>query len=103
MVDKVGALMRRPINGYGVLVLLVVCLSLAGLGIASARGEGRRTADVVCSLVAEAAGTEARKLTEYDREPPATEAGRAQRRAVEESLQQWRDQGARLGCSPGKE
>ncbi len=98
MVDKVGALMRRNINGYGVLVLFVVCLSLAGIGLARARGEARRTADVVCSLVAEARDTEQRKLLEYEKEPPATEAGKAQRRAVEESLQRWIDRGRVLGC-----
>lgn len=51
-----------------------------------------------CTIARNATATEERKLAEYDREPPQTDAGRAQKDAVEDSLRLWRDTLARARC-----
>lgn len=90
--------MRQPINGYGAIVILVVALSLAGIGIAIGQAGDRKIRTSFCRGAEISADTEQRKLTEYEQEPPVTSAGRAQRDAVKESLRAWRGELERAGC-----
>jgi hypothetical protein len=93
-----GERMRQPITGYGALVILVVCLSLAAIGIAIGQAGDRKIRTSFCRSAEIAADGEQRKLTEYEQEPPTTAAGASQRDAVKESLRAWRGELERAGC-----
>lgn len=94
--------MRQPVTGYGLAVVLILCISLTIASLAVSYVARRNTELKFCSSVASSTATEQRKLDAYRREPPPTPAGKAQMREVEVSLRSWSELGRRLGCPPSE-
>lgn len=89
---------RRPGVGYAVLTLFVVTLTWGGIVNFRQNSARERTDRVVCEILAEGAATEQGRLEAYAQEPPATDAGRAQKRASEQALVRWEHRARDLGC-----
>lgn len=94
--------LSQPVNGYGLMVLLIVCISLAGLGMVQANAARHNTERKFCALLMQSENRAERQLAAYDESPPSTEAGRAQRDEVIISLGQLTRLERQLGCPRGK-
>lgn len=91
--------MRQPVNGYAMAMLLVVCTSLAVLGVLLSQANSRRVTQVVCEVSGEVVSGINRQLEVYKETPPTTPAGQAQRRELQEALLRWQSRERQLGCS----
>lgn len=99
MVDRVKDFMRQPVSNYSLAVLLLVCVSLAGLGVLLSQASSKRVTQVVCEVSGEVVSDIHRRLAAYEQAPPTTAAGFAQKREIEESLRRWESRERQLGCS----
>ncbi len=90
--------MRQPATRTELTLLLIVCLSLAALGLivnnAQRRSSERKFCDVVAGTVFQARN----QLEAYRQNPPISDAGRAQQEQVGAALKQYLDLQGRLGC-----
>lgn len=92
--------MKQPINGYGALVLLVVCLTLAGLGLQVALSANNRSDLKFCAIVGGAHRSATERVAGYEAAPPSTAAGRAQQQQAIQSERNWAELERALNCPP---
>lgn len=103
MVTSIRNKLSHPVNGYGLLVLLVVCFSLAGLGLVVSLSAVHDSERKFCALLANSHTRAQRALDAYRDAPPTTEAGRRQRDEVIIALSQLNQLERDLGCPPDQE
>lgn len=84
---------------YSIIAVFVTCLTAVVVSNVRVSSQRERTDQIVCSLVLEAARTEAGKLAEYEQAPPTSLAGQAQRDAVAKALARWNSRADELGCN----
>jgi hypothetical protein len=99
MVNWMRDFMRQPVNGYAMAMLLVVCTSLAVLGVLLSQANSKRVTQVVCEVSGEVVSDLNRRLAAYAEAPPSTASGQAQQRELEETLLRWQSRERQLGCS----
>ncbi len=90
--------MRQPATRTELTLLLIVCLSLAALGLVVGNAQRRASERKFCEVVAGTVFQAQRQLKAYEQAPPATAAGKAQREQVAAALKQYQDLQRRLGC-----
>lgn len=94
---------ERGPRWYAGLTIFVVAVTLGVLNNLKQDASQKRTDHVVCEIIAESAATERGRLQAYEAEPPATQAGKAQREASREALARWEHRARDLGCPPEQE
>lgn len=94
--------LSKPVNGYGLTVMLVVCLSLAGVGLATNIGQIHESERKFCALIGNSHVRAQRAADAFVTSPPVTEAGRRQRDETIIALSQLRKLERDLGCPPGR-
>ncbi len=85
-------------NGWLLLLAAACTILTLVMGVIYTNRRAVITERKFCELSANSVETERRKLAEYQKEPPQTAAGVAQRNAVANSLRDWEATQRALGC-----
>lgn len=85
------------------LVLLIVCLSLAALGLVVSNAQRRASERKFCDITEFGVQQIEQQVKAYEDRPPSTEAGRAQQQLAVEALMKYRQLNRSLGCDPVKQ
>ncbi len=88
---------------WSMAVLMVACLSLAGVGIVLSNARVAEAQRKFCAVVAQNKRTEKGKLDGYINNPPVTSVGIAQRDEVRISYSNYVDLERDLECPPSEE
>ncbi len=86
MVDRMRGWMNKPINGYGALVIVIVCCSLAAIGLVVSNAQRRNSEQRDCATL----GADIAALSEV---PPTMASG-------QRVLLARRDRYREIGCTP---
>ncbi len=91
--------MRQPATRTELTLLLIVCLSLAAIGLVVGNAQRRASERKFCEVVTTSVRQVERQLAAYEDNPPATEAGKAQREQAQVALGQLSNLSRSLGCT----
>jgi hypothetical protein len=97
-VGKWQEALRRPLNGYALIVMILVSFTLAGAGMGVALGANKRSDLKSCAVVGGQVAQAAERVQAYEAAPPSTPAGLAQQYQAQQDLQNWADLERALGC-----
>jgi ABC-type Na+ efflux pump permease subunit len=90
--------MRRPATRAELTALLIVCFTLAALGLVVSNAQRRASERKFCEVVTTSVRQVERQLAAYEETPPATEAGKAQQEQAQVALGQLSNLSRSLGC-----
>lgn len=100
MVEQAKSRLSQPVTGYGLAVVLLTCVSLFAMTLAVSIALTRSTERKFCSIVTGARQESQRRVDDYRKTPPTTEAGRTQQQGAGINLARWSGLERALGCPP---